>query len=157
MNKELKKDIKSFLREQKTLIPRLKTMDKTQGQLEKRMERYVAKAWKATKKKVQLHVGTLQGGSHCMNFKMDVSIGLPDYARSGRKWMQILYDELANETYAPVDPPVEMKFLKSFAETMTAELGIRVWVYQAYMPTEEEQQARKEAQEAFDEHEEDNG
>ncbi|KKM85736.1 hypothetical protein LCGC14_1286030 [marine sediment metagenome] len=135
---DLKKDIKVFLKEQKFLIPRLNAMDKTLRQLEKKIERHIRREWKATKQKAELHLLVLQGGSHTTSFKMDILINLRQYALSGRKWAKINYDNDFNKTYTLVDPPIDIKFLKAFAERMTKELGILVYENQEHIPTKKQ-------------------
>lgn len=144
----LKKEIKALLKEQKFIIPRLKVIDKTLKKLENSIERYISREWKKIKPKVELKTLVSGGGSHCVGFKMKAWIEIEGYELCGRKWMKVEYDFSGREvetSYIPVDPPVEMKFLKAFAERMTKELGMRIIVYQPRLPTKKQLKKQVEA------------
>lgn len=143
--KTIKDDIASFLKEQKILIPRLSSMDRSLIKLEKGIKRHITSAWKkATKRKVDLDVMSMQSGSHCTSFKMDASISIPGYVIIGRKWLKASYDDDINPHFTAVESPVDIKFLKEFAEKMAEELGISVYEYQERLPTEEQKKEHVE-------------
>ena len=133
---DLKKDIKTLLKEQKVLIPRVNVMDKAIKRTEKSIEKHILKEWKKAKQKAELNVGVYGSGSHCVGFKLEAGIEIPLHELCGRKWFKTEYNRQDyKKTHIPVDPPVSMKFFKEFAERMTKELGISIKVSQSRMPT----------------------
>ena len=135
----LKAEIKSFIKEQKEVIKNLVAMDKSLDKLEKDIELHISKAWKSTKQSVELHIVSLQGGSHSTEFEMDVFIDIVGYKVIGQKLVQSKFCE-----GTIIDKPPTIKFLRDFAKQMTKELGINVKECVKLQPTQRELEKKVE-------------
>jgi len=144
---DLKKDIANLLKEQADIVPRLEAMDENLENLSGQIERYIDSAWEAFGQTIELHAIASPGGSHCVDFEWDVLLDIPAYVLRGdnNAWVKVIYDNDYEETYQPVDPPIDIEDLEAFATRMSNELGILVRSCQRVIPTRAEM--KKTAQE----------